>query len=68
MEPPPVKICPICQHVGEDTYCPTCLRSGKIRLLYSADQLTRKLTRMRAEAVRIKAAIEILTREAQEEP
>jgi hypothetical protein len=55
-----VKICPICQHVGEDTYCPTCRKSGKIRLLYSADQLTRKVSRMRGEAVAIKAAIEKL--------
>jgi hypothetical protein len=52
-----VKICPVCQTTGEDTYCPGCRKQGKIRLLYSADQLTRKVSRMRGEAVRIKAAI-----------
>jgi hypothetical protein len=52
-----VKICYHCQTTGEDTYCPTCRRAGKVRLLYSADQLTRKVDRMRGEAVRIKAAI-----------
>jgi uncharacterized Zn finger protein (UPF0148 family) len=61
-----VKICPLCQTTGEDTYCPTCRKSGKIRLLFSAAQLTRKVERMRAEAVRIKAAIERLNELAKE--
>jgi hypothetical protein len=63
-----VKICPVCQTTGEDTYCPTCRKSGKIRLLYSADQLTRKVSRMRGEAVAIKAAIaklDEMTKEAE---